>query len=90
MTTPNEIMFALYGLEASRRNGLCLLRWSEWKGKMSKIPRVGNEQKYVYDNTDIIRPYMQIPFLKSEASEQQLFYDSAMSEVRIVVEWNYK
>lgn len=91
VTTPDGLIFYLYGPEVGRRHDTTLLRKSGLEERLQAILLIDGRQFYLYgDAAYMIRPWLQTAFPRVGATEEQLEYDTGTSAVRVSVEWNYK
>lgn len=91
MTTPDGLVFALYGPEEGRRHDLTLLRKSGWNERLQEALLIDGEYYYIYgDSAYMLRPWMQRPFQHGLCSAQEAIFNAAMSAVRVTVEHSYK
>ena len=91
ITTPDGLMFALYGPEVGRRHDLTLYRESNWGEILEEYLLSDGEYYYIYgDSAYLLRPWMIRPFTRGVCSEQEAAFNTMMSEVRVSVEHNYK
>lgn len=90
LTTPDGLIFALYGPIEGRRHDLTLLRKSGWSEILESNLSNGETQYYVYgDGAYDIRPWLQRPF-RGHLNAAQRQFNQGMSSVRVSVEHNYK
>ena len=91
ITTPDGLLFSLYGPEVGRRHDLTLLRDSGWNEILQECLNVEGSYYYIYgDSAYLLRPWMQRPFSRGLSTAEQLAFNTAMSEVRVSVEQTYK
>lgn len=91
LTTPDGLMFPLYGPEVGRRHDLTLFRQSQWDATLQSSLTIGDEQYYIYgDLAYVLRPWMVCPYYTARATPEQQMFNLAMSAVRVSVEHNYK
>lgn len=82
MSTPDGLIFVLYGPEFGRRHDLTLLS--------KRALATGERQFYTYgDSAYTIRPWYMRPFICNTTGEQREF-NRAMSSIIVAVEHNYK
>lgn len=90
ITTPDGLIFALWGPEVGRRHDLTLLRKSGWEIKFIESLFLDAVQYYVYcDSAYNLRPYMQVPFSLLGISNEKKKFNKTMSQMRVSVEWSY-
>lgn len=90
LTTPDGLIFALWGPEVGRRHDLTLLRKSGWEEIFSESLLIDGVQHYIYcDAAYNLRPYMQVPFVIVGEDEQKKAFNKSMSKMRVSVEWSY-
>ena len=91
VTTPDGLLFYMYGPEMGRRHDMMLYRESGMDGILQSTFHIGGGQYCLYvDAAYIIRPWLQTACPRVEASAEQLWYNKGMSSVREAVEWTYK
>lgn len=91
ITTPDGLMFALFGPELGRRHDLTLYRESGWEPIMENFLHIDGVQFYIFgDSAYLLRPWMQRPFFRELATLDEKLFNTAMSSVRVAVEHNYK
>eukprot|EP00171_Calliarthron_tuberculosum_P002822 IDg2822t1 len=90
LSTPDGLIFALYGPSVGRRHDLTLLRNSGWESLLQASLNIENRQFYIFgDSAYSIRPWLMRPFVGNLTTEQHDF-NSKMSAIRVAVEHNYK
>lgn len=90
ITTPDGLIFHMYGPEVGRRHDLTLLRQSNIEPQLQTLLTEGR-QFYLYgDAAYMLRPWLQVPFERLNATPAQAVYNTRNSAVRVSVEWNYK
>lgn len=91
LSTPDGLMFALYGPEVGRRHDLTLYYNSGWDEVLEQSLFINGRQFYIYgDKAYLLRPWMQRPFILVENGSDEAWVNHEMSRVRIIVEHNYK
>ena len=91
LTTPDGLIFHMYGPEVGRRHDLTLLRESGLGESLSNCLNVNGRQFYIFgDAAYMLRPWIQVAFPSIGATEAHGLYNALMSAVRVTVEWNYK
>lgn len=91
VTTPDGLMFSLYGPMEGRRHDMTLLRESNWNEVLSQCLFIDGEWFYIYgDAAYLLRPWMQRPYTRGVCSATEELFNKKMSEVRVCVEHNYK
>lgn len=91
LTTPDGLMFALFGPEVGRRHDVTLYRSSQWESVLRDNMYIAGIQYYIYgDSAYLLRPWMQLPYFRDMATAEQVGFITAMSKVRVAVEHNYK
>lgn len=89
--TPDGLIFSLYGPEVGQRHDLSLLRNSGVADSLASCLLIEKRQFYIYgDPAYMLRPWLQTAFERVGATTERELYNTAMSAVRISVEWNYK
>lgn len=90
LTTPDGLIFALYGPVVGRRYDLTLLLKGVWNETLQHSLITDNRQYYIYgDGAYQLRPWIQRPFVGNCTDEQKMF-NKKMSSVRVSFEHNYK
>lgn len=90
LTTPDGLLFALFGPVPGRHHDLTTLRKSGWATKLETNLLVEGRQFYLFgDSAYSLRPWMQRPFIGNCNGEQNDF-NRRMSAVRVSVEHTYK
>lgn len=91
VTTPDGLMFYLYGSEVGSRHDVTLYRQSGLDDALQELCGIKGQQFYVYGNSAfIMRTWMQIAFNRSVATIAKNLFNNAMSSAREAVEWGYK
>ena len=91
VTTPDGLLFNLYGPEVGRRHDLTLLRQSGLQDSLQNCLHINGRQFYIYvDAAYVLKPWLQVAFPRAGASLERQILNTRMSGVRIAVEWNYK
>lgn len=91
VTTPDGLMFALYGPVEGRRHDLTLLRESGWNDVWGESLFIDGEWYYIYgDSAYLLRPWLLRPFTRGVCSGPEAVFNTRMSEARVCVEQNYK
>ena len=91
ITSPDGLIFSLYGPEVSRRHDVTLLREIGIEEGLQSCLLINGRQYYLYaDAAYMLRPWMQIAFPRAGATAEEEAYNTRMSAVRVAVEWNYK
>ena len=91
VTTPDGLLFYMYGPEVGRRHDMTLYRESGLDGILQSTFNNGGVQYCLYgDAAYILRPWLQTAFPRLGASAEQLWYNKGMSSVREAVEWTHK
>lgn len=84
-------MFAMYGPEVGRRQYLTLYRQRGWEQVLRDFLLVNQEYFYIFgDSAYLLRPWMQRPLSRDLEKPNQLLFNTAMNDVRVSVEQNYK
>lgn len=91
LSTPDGLVFSLFGSLAGRRHDLTVLRSSGWEQILENSLLIDDRQFYLYgDSAYMLRPYIMRPFIGEELSEDQVQSNGQMSSLRESVEHNYK
>lgn len=91
VTTPDGLMFNLYGPEVGRRHDMTLFRESGLNDVLRDGLMIGGNQYCLYgDAAYVVRPWLQTAFNRVGATPEQSVYNARMSAVREAVEWTYK
>ena len=91
ITTPDGLIFSLYGPEVGRRHDITVLRSSGVSEILQDCLQIDGEQFYIFaDKAYILRPWMQVGFDSTTATVEQQMFNTEMCKVREAVEWSYK
>lgn len=91
ITTPDGLIFSLYGPEVGRRHDITLLRGSGINEALEACLIIEEEQYYVFgDDAYILRPWFQVSYSRLTATPAQNKFNTEMSSMREAVEWSYK
>lgn len=91
LTTPDGLMFSLFGPLEGRRHDMTLLRQSGWNEVLRDNLHIDGEWFYIYgDSAYLLRLWMQRPFTRGTCSAEEGTVNTRMSEARVSVEHNYK
>lgn len=91
LTTPDGLIFAMFGPEVGRRHDITLYRNSGWDDLFEEFLLVDGQYFCVYgDSAYLLRPWMQRPYYRDLATPLQMLFNTRMSVVRVSVEHNYK
>lgn len=91
VTTPDGLMFYMYGPEVGRRHDMTLYRESRLGEVLETVLVIDGKQFCIFgDAAYLLRPWLQTAFPSLNASAQDILYNKAMSMVRVAVEWTYK
>lgn len=91
ISTPDGLMFSLFGPLEGRRHDLTLLRQSDWEQILSNTLTIDGRQYYIFgDSAYLLRPWMMRPFIREFATADQLLFNTQMSSLRVLVEHNYR
>ena len=91
VTTPDGLIFHLYGPEVGRRHDMYLYRTSGLDGILRDTLLIEGKQYAIYgDAAYLHRPWLQVAFSRFNVTPQQTLYNQRMSAVREAVEWSYK
>jgi nuclease HARBI1 len=91
ITTPDGLLFNIYGPEDGRRHDMTLYNKSGIDEELSVAILVDRKQFCIYgDAAYVLRPFLQVGFPTVNADPETSIYNAKMSSVRIAVEWTYK
>eukprot|EP00171_Calliarthron_tuberculosum_P007558 IDg7558t1 len=91
VTTPDGLMFNLYGPEVGRRHDMTLYRESNLDAVLQEALLVDGRQYCIFgDSAYVLKPWLQTAFPRVGSTSAQEAYNTAMSMVREAVEWTYK
>ena len=91
VTTPDGLIFHLYGPEVGRRHDLTLLRESGLQDRLRICLKINDRQFYIYGGAAyMLRPWLQVAYPRVGACVERQTFNTCMSAVRVAVEWNYK
>ncbi|PXF47633.1 hypothetical protein BWQ96_02612 [Gracilariopsis chorda] len=91
ISTPDGLIFYLYGPEVGRRHDMTVMRRSDIESNMESSLVIEGTQYYVYGDPAFgLRPWLQTAFDRENATEDELKYNCSMNTIRTSVEWNYK
>lgn len=91
ITTPDGLMFFMYGPEVGRRHDMTLYRDSGIGEALENVLLIDGKQYCIYgDAAYLLRPWLQTAYPRINATAAELVYNREMSAVREAVEWTYK
>lgn len=91
VTTPDGLLFYLFGPEVGRRHDMTLYRESGLGTVLEEGMVIDGKQYCIFgDAAYILRAWLQTAYQSISASPQEMMYNAAMSAVREAVEWTYK
>lgn len=91
VTTPDGLMFNLYGPEVGRRHDMTLYRESNLDAVLQEALLVDGRQYCIFgDSAYVLKPWLQTAFPRVGSTSAQEAYNTAMSMMREAVEWTYK
>ena len=91
VTTPDGLIFSLYGPVVGRRHDLTVLRESGLNEELQNCLNINGDQFYIFgDKAYVLRPWLQVGFDSVNATAEQQIFNTEMSRVREAVEWSYK
>ena len=91
ITTPDGLIYSLYGPEVGRRHDLTLYTDSGWDDKLKQYLVIDGIQYYIYSDAAFVRtPYLLISFKTEFCTGHESMFNFIMSGLRVSVEWNYK
>lgn len=90
ITTPDGLIFHLYGPVEGRRPDAYLYRESGVDLLLQQHLHIDGEQFYLYaDKAYVVRPWMQTAFPGPTLTAEQAEFNRSMNTVRTAVEWSY-
>lgn len=91
LTTPDGLIFGLYGPIVGRRHDLTVLRNSGWEPILENSLYINERQFYIFgDQAYILRPWMIRPFIGENLPPDHAQFNSVMKSIRASVEHSYK
>lgn len=91
VTTPDGLIFYLYGPEIRRRHDISLYRQSELDGSLEETQNINGRQMYMYgDAAYILKPWLQVGFSRTFATAAQLSHNRVVRASHEAVEWSSK
>ena len=96
VTTPDGLLFHMYGPEVGRRHDMTLYRQSGIDEQLEQHLYINNKQYCLYgDPAYVLRAWLLIAFDRNTATADELLYNKGMSSVREAVDcfrflWTYK
>lgn len=91
ITTPDGLIFHMYGPEVGRRHDMTLYQDSGIDLILQQHMVMDGRQFYLYaDAAYVLKPWMQIAFNPAFATPPQIVHNHAMNAARVAVEWSYK
>jgi len=94
VTTPDGLIFHLFGPVEGRRHDVTMYREAGMDNILQGGLSIGGVQYCIYgDKAYLIRPWMQVAFptrLEGEADDEEEAQNTDMARVRVSVEWGYK
>jgi len=86
ITTPDGLIFHLYGPEEGRRHDPTLYHNSDMGEVLSQGLLINNKQYCIYgDPAYMLKPWLQVGFPSHLCTEEQTFYNKSMSAIREAV-----
>ena len=90
ITTPDGLVFHLFGPVEGRRHDMTLYRMSNTEELLQNSLLIDGKQYCIYgDAAYSFRPWLQVGFSNTSANEERRIFNALMSAVREAVEWNY-
>eukprot|EP00171_Calliarthron_tuberculosum_P008950 IDg8950t1 len=90
VTTPDRLIFHIYGPIEGRRPDTYLYRKSGLEEHMKTKLIIEGTQHYIYgDSAYVLRPWLQTAFPRSSATSAQLTHNATMNSASTAVEWSY-
>lgn len=91
LSTPDGLIFNLFGPEDGRRHDLTLYSKSELDSTLEQNLMIGGQRYYVYaDQAYMLRPWLQIGYERNNITPHQQEFNSSNNAARTAVEWSYK
>lgn len=91
ISTPDGLIFHMFGPEVGRRHDITLYRQAGMDDILRDSLLIDDRQFYIYgDPAYILRPWLQVAFNTSFSNASHLNHNASMSSVRESVEWSYK
>jgi len=90
ITTPDGLVFHVYGPEEGRRHDLTLYRKSNMDQLLQNHLLIDRQYCIYEDAAYMLRPWLQVAYPREIATQSQQDYNKHMSSVREAVEWSYK
>ena len=88
VTTPDGLVFQLYGTEVGRRHDMTLYRESGLSAVLAEGMVIGGKQFCIYgDAVYMLGLWIQVAYPRKNATVDELAYKAAISAVKEVVEW---
>ena len=89
VTTPDGLIFKLYGPEVGRRHDLTLLRESGLQDRLRLCLKINDRHFYIYsDAAYMLRAWLQVAYQRVGACVERQTINTCLSAVSIAVEWN--
>lgn len=90
ITTPDGLIFHLFGPIEGRRPDAYMFNKSVLGAELESNMVIGDKQYNIYgDAAYLLRAWLQTAFPRQTATEEEKRYNKSMSAVRIAVEWSY-
>ena len=91
ISTPDGLIFHMYGPAIGRRHDLTLLRLSGLPEVLPTALQIDGSQHYIFgDAAYMTRPWLRTAWVGPILSAEQLTYNRKMNALRTSVEWSYK
>ena len=91
ISTPDGLIFHMYGPEVGRRHDLTILRFSGLPEVLPTAFQIDDSQHYIFgDAAYMTRPWLQAAWPGPILSAEQLSYNRKMNSLRTSVELSYK
>jgi len=90
ISTPDGLIFHLFGPIEGRRADAYLYHASDIDDILRVNLNIGNIQYYIYgDQAYAIRPWLQVAFPRQNITPEQIAFNTSMNKPRTAVEWSY-
>lgn len=91
ISTPDGLMFYVFGLIEGKRRDLTLQCQSQWENVLANCFYINDHQFYTFeDSVYELRTWMIQPFIRPLSTPEQLIFKTRMSSTRLLVENNYR
>lgn len=91
LITPDGLVFHLFGPIEGRRHDMMLYHMSGMEGMLRDTLEINGVQYFIYgDSAYVLRAWLQTGFDGQDLTEEGQEFNTAMSELRVAVEWTFK